>query len=276
VKIPTPVSTNPVSTNPAYKIIAVRTLQASLLALALHWLGGWPLTGPHALGLFLTPALCAYFVFVFVAPWSWGLPILTRLRGEGSSAAVALTFDDGPTPETTPFVLDALRDGGVYATFFVLGEAVVRYPDLLRRVVAEGHAVGVHAYRHRPFVLLSDGEIAREIEETREAVRRACPAIMLSPWLRPPHGFKSPGVLWAVRRAGGHVAAWSLDARDYRRTEPARLRSRVLDAVRPGAIILLHDGPENAATADALPGLLRELRVRGLACVALPAPPRAA
>jgi len=263
---------NPASPNPVYKIIAVRTLQASLLAMVLHWLGGWPLTGPHALGLFLTPALCAYFVFVFVAPWSWGLPILTRLRGEERTAAVALTFDDGPSPGVTPLVLDALRAGGVRATFFVLGEAVDRHPDLLRRVVAEGHAVGVHAYRHRPFVLLPLGEVAREIEETQEAVWRVCPGTELSSWLRPPHGFKSPGVLWAVRRSGCRLAAWGLDVRDYREADPARLAARVLGTVRPGAIILLHDGPGSSVTADALPGLLRGLRERGLACVALPVP----
>ena len=262
----------PVSPNPVYKIVAVRTAQASLLAMAAHWLAGWPLTGPHALGLFLTPALCLYFAFVFVAPWSWGLPILTRLRGEGDAAAVALTFDDGPSPATTPLVLDALRDGNVRANFFVLGEAVDRHHDLLRRIVAEGHAVGVHAYRHQPFVLLPAGEIAREIEETQAAIGRACPAAVLSAWLRPPHGFKSPGVLWAVRRAGCCPAAWSLDARDYREADPARLAGRVLDAVRPGAIILLHDGPGGLSTPEALPLILSGLRERGLACVVLPVP----
>lgn len=256
--------------NPVYEIVAVRTAQASLLAMAAHWLGGWPLVGPHALGLFLTPALCLYFAFVFVAPWSWGLPILTRLPGAGG--AVALTFDDGPCPAVTPRVLDALRDANVRATFFVLGEAVDRHPDLLRRVIAEGHAVGVHAYRHRPFVLLSAGGIAREIGRTRGAVWRVCPQAEVSPWLRPPHGFKSPGVLWAARRAGCRLAAWSLDARDYREADPARLAARLVGAARPGAVVLLHDGPASGATADALPRILSGLRGRGLACAPLPAP----
>ena len=174
--------------NPVARIILTRTAQASVLALALHWLTRWPLTGPHALGLFLTPALCLYFVFVFIAPWSWGLPIQTRLRTR--EKAVALTFDDGPSPQTTPFVLAALREHGVKATFFVLGEAVDESPGLLRQVVAEGHAIGIHAYRHRAFVGRSLGGIRGEIARTREAIYRACPDAPPPILLRPPHGFK--------------------------------------------------------------------------------------
>lgn len=255
-------------TNPVYRIIAVRTAQASLLALAAHWLLGWPLTGPRALGLFLTPALCLYFAFVFVARWSWGLPILTRLPT--SEKSVALTFDDGPSPQTTPAILDTLGRFGVQATFFVLGEAVERSPDLLRRIIAEGHMLGLHGYGHRPFLLQSNREIREEIERAREAVRRACPDAILSPWLRPPHGFKSLGVLWAVHQAGFRLAGWSADGRDYVEGEPERIARNVSDHLRLGAIVLLHDGPGNAATPPALTLLLRALAEQGYRCVMLP------
>ena len=254
--------------NPVYRIIAVRTAQASVLALAAHWLLHWPLTGPHALGLSLTPALCLYFVFVFVARWSWGLPILTRLPSREKT--VALTFDDGPSAESTPAVLDALTAFGVRATFFVLGESVEWAPDLLRRIVAEGHAVGLHGDKHRPLVLLTPREIAAEIERARAAAVRACPDVVLSRWLRPPHGFKSPGVLWAVNRAGLHLAGWNVDGRDYREKDPDRVARNVLGALRPGAIILLHDGVDNAATVAALPTILRGLREEGWRAVTLP------
>ena len=254
--------------NPVYRIIAVRTAQASLAALAAHRLLGWPLTGRRAVGLFLTPALCLYFVFVFTGRWSWGLPILTRLTT--SKKRVALTFDDGPSPETTPAVLDVLASFGVRATFFVLGESVERSPELLRRIVAEGHAVGLHGHRHRPLVLLSGREIRGEIRRAREAVHRVCPDAAVSHWLRPPHGFKSPGVLWAVSRAGFRLAGWSVDGRDYRETDPERVARNVLDALRPGAVILLHDGPGNAATVAALPAILQGLRERGWQAVPLP------
>ena len=260
--------------NPVYRIIAVRTAQASLTALAAHWLLGWPLTGPRALGLFLTPALCLYFAFVFVGRWSWGLPILTRLPKTGKKT-VALTFDDGPSLETTPAILDVLAAYGVQATFFVLGEAVERSPHLLRRIVAEGHTVGLHGYGHRPFVLMSQRQIKDEIERAREAIQRACLDAVPSPWLRPPHGFKSPGVLWAAHRTGLRLVGWSADGRDYQEKEPARVAQNILVSLRPGAIILLHDGPGNAATPPALRLLLRALLEQDYRGVTLPPGERA-
>ena len=265
-----------IRSNPVAQIILTRTAWASILALALHWLGHWPLTGPHALGLFLTPALCLYFVWVFVAPWSWGLPIQTRLRTR--ERIVVLTFDDGPSPQTTPLVLAALRARGVQATFFVLGEAVDHSPDLLRQIVAEGHAVGLHAYRHRPFVGQRLASIEAEISRTREAVARACPGAPIPFLLRPPHGFKSLRGLWAARRAGCRLVAWNLDGRDYRERAPDRIAARVIHGLRPGAIILLHDGPDNAATAEALTLLLPAFQSQGYCCVPLtsgsfPTPP---
>ena len=259
---------NPAYPNPVYWIITVRTAQACLVALAAHWLLHWPLTGSHALGLFLTPALCLYFAFVFVARWSWGLPILTRLPATGKK--IALTFDDGPSPGTTPAVLDILADFDVQATFFVLGELVEQSPDLLRRIVAEGHSLGLHGYQHRPFVLMNTGQIKGEIEWTRAAIGRADLEASVTPWLRPPHGFKSPGVLWAAYRAGLGLAGWSIDARDYVESEPERVAQNILSRLFPGAIILLHDGLGNAATVAALPSILRGLKEQDWQPVLLP------
>ncbi len=238
----------------------------SALGILAHFLLHWPFTGPFALGFFLSPALCVYFVFVFAGTWTWGLPILTRLPG---SSAVALTFDDGPSAETTPLILDALRSCNARATFFVLGEAVDRHPDLLRRIIAEGHAVGIHAYHHRPFVLQNQRAVWEEIRRTRAAIQRACPEAGILPWVRPPHGFKSLSLVWTLRRAGAGLAAWSANSRDYQQHDPAQITARVLKA-KAGAIILLHDGPSNSATALALPSLLRGLAERGLAAAPLP------
>ena len=254
--------------NPVYRIIGIRAGEASLLALVAHWLLHWPLTGPHALGLFLTPALCLYFLFVFVAPWSWGLPIQTRLPSQ--KRVIALTFDDGPSPTTTPAVLDILREHGVQATFFVLGAAVDRHPEILRRIVAEGHAVGIHAYRHRPFTLLGCREMEREIQQTRDAIKRACPEAAVPIWLRPPHGFKSLRLLWAARRSGIRLMTWSVDGRDYRECSSEQIAQNVLRQLRPGAIALLHDGESNSLTVAALPLLLPEIQARGYRCVTLP------
>ena len=259
---------NPVfQINPVFPIIAVRTVQVSLIGGLAHWLLHWPLTGPGALGFFLTPLLCLYFVFVFMGTLSWGLPVLTHLPGDAK--AVALTFDDGPSPETTPQILDILHAEGVHATFFVLGEAVGRRPDLLRRIVTEGHAVGIHAFQHEPFVLKNAAAIREEIRKTEAAIRLAVPQAVIVPWVRPPHGFKSLSLVWTLRRAGYRLAAWSVDSRDYRESDPERVTAHVLDKLRAGAVILLHDGPGSGATAAALTPLLGELAKRGLSCVRL-------
>ena len=254
--------------NPVYGIIVRRTLEASVLALLVHWLFHWPLTGPHALGLFLAPALCLYFVFVFVAPWSWGLPILTRLRARARE--IVLTIDDGPSPEVTPRILDALRGADACAVFFVLGEAVDRHPDLLRQIVADGHQVGIHGYHHRAFVLLTHAQMRLEVAKTQAAIIRACPEAAPSVWVRPPHGFKSLGMVWLACRERWRLAAWSVDGRDYRETDPARVTKIVLRRLCPGAVVLLHDGPAQAVTAEALPQILRGLETQGFRTALLP------
>ncbi len=252
--------------HPVFWIILVRTLQASGVAGAVHLLTGWPLTGPHALGLFLTPALCLYFIFVFVAPWSWGLPILNRL--ETDQKVAVLTFDDGPS-ETTAAILDCLREHKAQAVFFVLGESVEHFPDLIRRMHGEGHTIGIHAWHHQTFVGLGRRHIGEEVRQTQEALSLACPAALPAVWLRPPHGFKSLQALWFAWAEGMTLVAWSDDSRDYADADPESIARRVLQKLRPGAILLLHDGPDNRATVDAVPLILNSLRERDFSCVPL-------
>ena len=239
----------------------------SALGVLAHFLLHWPFTGPWALGFFLTPLLCVYFVFVFIGPLTWGLPILSRLPGNRN--AVALTFDDGPS-ETTPRILDILRTEGICATFFVLGESVNRHPDIFRRIAAEGHSIGIHGNTHQPFVLQRVSAIKKETQQTREAILRACPDAKIACWVRPPHGFKSLTLTWTLRRLGYGFAAWNVNSRDYQEHDPAQIAARVCDQALAGAIILLHDGSANQATAEALPALVRGLVERGLAAVLLP------
>jgi peptidoglycan/xylan/chitin deacetylase (PgdA/CDA1 family) len=251
---------------PVWTIIVVRTLQASAAALLLHWLLHWPFTGPHALGLWMTPLLCLYFVFVFVAPWRWGLAIQTRLST--TERQVALTFDDGPSPECTPQILDVLAAQDVQATFFVLGMNVRRYPEIIRRIVREGHTLGIHGDQHVPFVLMSAGQVRQEISASRAALTEACPEIKVH-WLRPPYGFKSLTLPGIVRRMGCHLVTWNADSRDYRQHNPLQIARTALARLRPGAIILLHDGAGNSSTVEALPAILEALAARNYLCVPL-------
>lgn len=253
--------------SPVFPIIFIRTGQVSLLALLLHWTFGWPWAGPHALGLIFTPLLCAYFIFAFIAPWAWGLPILTRLPTRSKS--IALTFDDGPSPETTPAILYALQERGVHATFFVLGGAVQKYPELLRRIVAEGHAVGLHGFHHCALTLASWSQIRREIRQCAQAVRDACPDTPPPFWFRPPYGFKNLALPWLARSCGCRLVTWTLNPRDYLPQTPAQIAEAARAGLRPGAILLLHDGSANARTAEALPGILANIAQAGFQCVSL-------
>lgn len=252
--------------NPVFGIVAVRTVQASLGAIAVHYALHWPWTGPHALGLFLTPILCAYFVFVFVAPWTWGLPILARLGTQ--ERVVALTFDDGPTRAVTPRILGTLAGYGVPATFFVLGSRVPGNEAVLRGIAEGGHTLGLHGQTHAPLVLPPWGAVERTLAEARASVERACPKASIR-WLRAPHGFKSLALPWLARRAGLELCAWSVNSRDYQLSDPQQIAHNVLRHLHPGAIVLLHDGEGCAATADALPLILDGLARQGYRCIAL-------
>lgn len=256
-------------TNPVFRIILVRTVQASVLALAAHQVLHWPWAGPHALGLFLTPGLCGYFVFVFVAPWTWGLPIETRLGTR--ERVVALTFDDGPSCAATPRILDTLEACNVQATFFVLGDQLEGSEAMLGRMVAQGHTVGVHGQTHAPLVLLPWGAVSRMLAAAKASVRRACPDASVH-WLRAPHGFKTIALPFLARRAGLQACAWSVNSHDYQLADPEQIAGNVLKRIHPGAIVLLHDGAANRATADALPLILDGLTRRGYRCVPLPPP----
>ena len=250
--------------SPLLGIISVRTLQASLVAMLLHGVFHWPLTGPTAIGLFLTPLLCLYFVFVFVAPWTWSLPIATRLPT--TEKTIALTFDDGPSPETTPFILDILRERGATATFFVLGERAERAPKLIARIVAEGHALGLHGYSHQPLVLCSRRKFQAELNHAAHSL----PAQSFP--FRPPHGFKNLPMAYWAKQMGMTLCAWSLNPRDYKTDDPERIAQTLLSQLHPGAIVLLHDGPANAATVKALPLILDGLAVQGYQTTSLREP----
>ncbi len=185
-------------------------------------------------------------------------------RGPADSGAVALTFDDGPGPETAP-ILDLLKREGVRATFFLCGANVEQYPELARRIGEEGHEVGNHTYHHPSFLGRSPGKIAWEIEGAQRAIRHRTGREAI--WFRPPYGHRWFGLRRILLRSGLEMVLWSLNPVDWK-TEPDKIVARVLRAVHPGAIVLLHDGSppyqsrSRRATLAALPRILNELRDR--------------
>jgi peptidoglycan/xylan/chitin deacetylase (PgdA/CDA1 family) len=177
-----------------------------------------------------------------------GVYVKALCRARTGRRAVALTFDDGPHPERTPRILDILKKHGVQATFFVIGKRAAAHPEIVRRIVAEGHLVGNHTFRHSPRFPLGGSssmarEIAREIERCDEALEKITGA---RPKLfRPPFGVTNPNIARALRRSKHTVAGWSIRSLD---TVARRPREKVLERVslrlHPGAVILLHDDRE--------------------------------
>lgn len=181
--------------------------------------------------------------------------------------AVALTFDDGPNPEATPLVLDALAERGVKATFFILGRHAERWPDLVARVAADGHAVGNHGYFHRKLHLRSPAYVRRDLElGTETIVNAGAPRPRL---FRAPHGFRSPWVTYIARTLGQRTVGWSLGVWDSDRPGVEEIARRTVDGAAPGSILLLHDGDgydpagDRMQTAQAVPLLVDELLGRG-------------
>lgn len=196
---------------------------------------------------------------------SWYLRMRCRARRAGRR--VALTFDDGPDPQRTPAVLDLLARQGVRATFFVVGARAEAHPELVRRMVAEGHVVGNHSYTHSwRFPLRSLGRTMEELCRTGEVLHRITgrqPRLF-----RPPFGVTNPTIARAVRRLGLDPVGWSIRSLDTMGQSPERVAARILRRLHPGAVILLHD---RCAGSERLVGLLVEgLRSRGLEPVTLP------
>ncbi len=185
---------------------------------------------------------------------------------------VALTFDDGPWPEQTRQVVRILHRFHVPATFFMVGYLVDRYPGIVRMVSRAGMRVGDHSWDHPidpPLDALSGPRVAEEIGRTRDALAAVG---VRSHLFRPPGGSYDDAVVQESRRQAMRVVTWSVDPRDWTDgiTAP-RIVHRVLGAVEPGSVILLHDGGgDQRATIRALPRIIRGIRRMGLHLVAIP------
>ncbi len=170
--------------------------------------------------------------------------------------AVYLTFDDGPIPESTPFILDTLKKFGAKATFFMVGDNVRRYPELYNRIVAEGHQVGNHTYNHMGSLKHTLRTYQRNAEKANELIH--------SHLFRPPHGWMTHAAYHFLRKRYT-IVMWDLVTRDYSRMLNAFdvLRNVVLYA-RNGSIITFHDSLKSIEKLHyALPASLRYLKDQG-------------
>jgi peptidoglycan-N-acetylglucosamine deacetylase len=210
---------------------------------------------PLLLGALATPALPAA---TFLTPVRAFMP---RLAGHGAPDHVALTFDDGPDPRSTPHFLEVLRRRGIHATFFLIGEQLSRNPYLGKEIAAAGHEVAVHGWRHQ--CVLGRGRVYDDLARTHDLIARITG--VRPRWYRPPYGVLSWPALLAARLLDLTPVLWSSWGRDWTaNATPASVFRTVTRDLHGGGTVLLHDSDRYAAVDSwrsalgALPLLLDE------------------
>jgi peptidoglycan/xylan/chitin deacetylase (PgdA/CDA1 family) len=172
-----------------------------------------------------------------------------------------LTFDDGPDPEHTPILLDVLKSLGVVGTFFVIGQQARKYPDLVRRIAAEGHLVGHHSYSHAEPSQTTSGQLLDEVHITR----RLLTDLLGKPpvYFRPPHGKLTVAKLWSLWRARQTIVLWNVDPRDWASHSSHEVQDWFARRpLRGGDVVLMHDNHPHAGAA--LPAVVAAARQRGI------------
>ena len=190
----------------------------------------------------------------------------TDWRGRTDTSSVALTFDDGPGHDTSR-ILDVLADHEVKATFFMLGRQVELFPDIARRVVAEGHQVGNHSYSHALYLFRRRNETSLQMGRAQEIIARVTGQD--PQFARPPCGVRTPGYFAAAKRLELRTVQWDVTGFDWKERSPSEIAEAVLGNAQAGSIILLHDADsagkrDRKATVAALPSIIEGLKQRGL------------
>jgi len=187
-----------------------------------------------------------------------------------NAKVIALTFDDGPSSQTTPQVLEILQREHIKATFFVVGKTVKNHPQLMKQIVAEGHAIGNHTWNHH-YHQYSPSAAAHELETTAQLIHQLTG--VKTALFRPPAGILNNGLVDYAHQKKYAVIMWSADSKDWqsRQITVPKLINNALEDAQPGGIILLHDGGgDRSKTVEALPNLIAELKQRGYQFVTVP------
>lgn len=200
-------------------------------------------------------------------------PETVVLRGQQTDNSVALTFDDGPDPRFTPQILDILKENNIKATFFLMGARVEKYPDIVKRIVDEGHVIGNHTYWHPNLVKEADiNTLEREVSSTEEVLAKQIN--YRTKLFRAPYGFLYNELVEKLKGMDYTVVGWSVDSLDWRESPPEVISYNVLSNFEPGAIVLMHDGGEWDAdrtnTIKALQLIIPALKEQGMTFKTVP------
>ncbi len=183
---------------------------------------------------------------------------------------IALTFDDGPWPQTTDSILATLKQEKIKATFFMIGQPLKEFPDIGRRVLADGHAIANHTLHHW-YHKMSPAVAQSEIEATEKIIKEVLH--IETAYFRPPGGVLTNGLVSYAHSKKQSVLMWSVDSKDSHphRPSPEAMIKTVLTQATPGGIVLMHDGGgKHENTAKALPEMIAKLRAQGYKFVTIP------
>lgn len=200
-------------------------------------------------------------------------PNVFMTNGKRDRKIVALTFDDAPDPRFTPAILDVLAKYHICATFFVVGERAAKHPELVDRIIKEGHVIGNHSYNHSVFSTLSMYQFEQQIWKTDAIIRRITG---VSPnFIRPPYGELLPKQVAWGKVNGFTIVNWDVDSEDWKKNpSSARVLANIRKTLQPGSIILQHagggEGQDLSGTINALPVLIEYLQGSGYDLLTLP------
>jgi len=218
---------------------------------------------------FYTFFICIMLLFLLTLPFSVRGGVGERKdianvysHKENSDMKIAMTFDDGPHGTKTSEILDILKKHSVPATFFVIGENVEKYPDIIKREIAEGHEIGNHTYTH---FAISDSNISGMAEEILKAENSVYEIAEYRPKLfRPPEGRCNENIASVAASLDYSVILWNIDTRDWAHTSRDSMVSMVLNNIESGDIVLFHDSVSGrSSTAEALEIIIPRLKEKG-------------
>jgi peptidoglycan/xylan/chitin deacetylase (PgdA/CDA1 family) len=205
----------------------------------------------------------------FTVPAKYQAKTIYKVEPSNKEKVIALTIDDGPWPKTTAEMLDILKQNHVKATFFWVGSALQENPEIAKRVVAEGHAIGNHTWHHW-YRKMDEATAKSEIEKTNDLIYKTTG--VKTSFFRPPGGYLNNGLAAYAKSQKNSVVMWSVTSAD---TDPrAKYQVFVKNVIRdakPGAIVLMHDGGGNRErTVKALPAIVSGLKQQGYRFVTVP------
>lgn len=201
-----------------------------------------------------------FFVISFQIQWNFFLEAINYKRTP--QKILALTFDDGPHPKVTPQILDLLKKHNAKATFFCIGQHAEKYPEILKRILEEGHEVGNHSYSHKnTFPLFGESQIKKELQQTDAILKQE------NKLFRPPFGVTNPTIAKVIKETGHLVIGWNVRSFDTVTKDPQTIAKRVLKKIKPGSIILMHD--TQPQSLEALKIMLPKLKDYQFATISL-------